>query len=803
MNDIQLEEKYDASSITVLKGLEAVRKRPAMYIGSTSSQGLHHLVYEVVDNSIDEALAGYCKNINVTIHLDGSIEVEDDGRGIPVEIHPETGVSTLETVLTTLHAGGKFDGKSYKVSGGLHGVGVSCVNALSEFLEVEIRRDGKVYYQSYERGIPQKDVEITGTTDRTGTKIRFIPDSEIFETTEFSYDILAQRFRELSFLNSGVCIRLKDERTGKEQSFCYEGGIIAFVKHINKNKEVLFDDVIYIKGEKEGIFVEVAIQYNTGYNETIFSFVNSINTTEGGTHLMGFKSALTKNANTQSIKTGLNKDGKETLTGDDIREGLTAIISVKMPNPQFEGQTKTKLGNSEVRGIVESLVNEGLNSFFEEHPNVAKIIILKALEARRAREASKKAKELARRKSALEDLTLPGKLADCQERDPEKSEIFIVEGESAGGSAKQGRNRKFQAILPIKGKIINVEKSRLDKVLSSDEIKAIISALGVSVGGKENGEKEKIRYKKIIIMTDADVDGSHIRTLLLTLFFRQMTHLIRDGYLYIAQPPLYRIKKDKVEKYLKDERDLEETIIDLALDKITVKGTNEIKGKEELVFLKKLVNLKRLAENLEKKFIDPKVLEKAYFLFANEEDFKNEEEFMSKIGKLKEYIEEGEGSIKIGDVKKDFEHESYFVEVTTERNLKVYNTIISRDIYTSADLKEMRSIIRLLKEKLGTPPYSIISDTIYETKSPLKIFEKIYEIGNKGVYIQRYKGLGEMNPSQLWETTMNPETRVLRKVMLEDEVIVDDIFSMLMGEKVEPRRKFIEENAWEVKNLDI
>lgn len=803
MNDIQLEEKYDASSITVLKGLEAVRKRPAMYIGSTSSQGLHHLVYEVVDNSIDEALAGYCKNINVTIHLDGSIEVEDDGRGIPVEIHPETGVSTLETVLTTLHAGGKFDGKSYKVSGGLHGVGVSCVNALSEFLEVEVRRDGKVYYQSYERGIPQKDVEITGTTDRTGTKIRFIPDSEIFETTEFSYDILAQRFRELSFLNSGVCIRLKDERTGKEQSFCYEGGIIAFVKHINKNKEVLFDDVIYIKGEKEGIFVEVAIQYNTGYNETIFSFVNSINTTEGGTHLMGFKSALTKNANTQSIKTGLNKDGKETLTGDDIREGLTAIISVKMPNPQFEGQTKTKLGNSEVRGIVESLVNEGLNSFFEEHPNVAKIIILKALEARRAREASKKAKELARRKSALEDLTLPGKLADCQERDPEKSEIFIVEGESAGGSAKQGRNRKFQAILPIKGKIINVEKSRLDKVLSSDEIKAIISALGVSVGGKENGEKEKIRYKKIIIMTDADVDGSHIRTLLLTLFFRQMTHLIRDGYLYIAQPPLYRIKKDKVEKYLKDERDLEETIIDLALDKITVKGTNEIKGKEELVFLKKLVNLKRLAENLEKKFIDPKVLEKAYFLFANEEDFKNEEEFMSKIGKLKEYIEEGEGSIKIGDVKKDFEHESYFVEVTTERNLKVYNTIISRDIYTSADLKEMRSIIRLLKEKLGTPPYSIISDTIYETKSPLKIFEKIYEIGNKGVYIQRYKGLGEMNPSQLWETTMNPETRVLRKVMLEDEVIVDDIFSMLMGEKVEPRRKFIEENAWEVKNLDI
>ncbi|MCX7991323.1 MAG: DNA topoisomerase (ATP-hydrolyzing) subunit B [Proteobacteria bacterium] len=803
MSDIQVEERYDASSITVLKGLEAVRKRPAMYIGSTSSQGLHHLVYEVVDNSIDEALAGYCKNINVTIHLDGSIRVEDDGRGIPVEIHPETGTSTLETVLTTLHAGGKFDSKSYKVSGGLHGVGVSCVNALSEFLEVEVRRDGKVYYQSYERGVPQKDVEITGTTDRTGTVIRFIPDSQIFETTEFSYDILAQRFRELAFLNSGVCIRLKDERTGKEQSFCYEGGIIAFVKHINKNKEVLFDEVIYIKGEKEDVTVEVAIQYNTGYNETIFSFVNSINTIEGGTHLMGFKSALTKNANIQSIKTGLNKDGKETLTGDDIREGLTAIISIKLSNPQFEGQTKTKLGNSEVRGIVESIVNDGLNNFFEEHPNIAKIIILKALEARRAREASKKAKELARRKSALEDLTLPGKLADCQEKDPEKSEIFIVEGESAGGSAKQGRNRKFQAILPIKGKIINVEKARLDKVLSSDEIKAIISALGVSVGGKENGEKEKIRYKKIIIMTDADVDGSHIRTLLLTLFFRQMNHLIKEGYLYIAQPPLYRIKKDKVEKYLKDEKDLEETIIDLALDKITVKGSVEIKGKENLSFLKKLVNLKRLAETLEKKSIDPKVLEKSYFLFANEEEFKNEEEFMSKIGKIKEYIEEKMGYIKIGDVKKDSEHESFFVEVTTERNLKVFNTIISRDIFTSADLKEMRGTIRLLKEKLGMPPYYIISDTVFETKSPLKIFEKIYEIGNKGVYIQRYKGLGEMNPSQLWETTMNPETRVLRKVMLEDEIIVDDIFSMLMGEKVEPRRKFIEENAWEVKNLDI
>ncbi len=803
MSEIQLEEKYDASSITVLKGLEAVRKRPAMYIGSTSSQGLHHLVYEVVDNSIDEALAGYCKNIVVTIHMDGSIRVEDDGRGIPVEIHPETSLSTLETVLTTLHAGGKFDGKSYKVSGGLHGVGVSCVNALSEFLEVEVRRDGKVYYQCYERGIPKRDVEVTGTTDRTGTTVRFIPDSEIFETTEFSYDILAQRFRELSFLNSGVCIRLKDERTGKEQSFCYEGGIIAFVKHINKNKEVLFDEVIYLKGDKDDISVEVAIQYNAGYNETIFSFVNSINTIEGGTHLMGFKSALTRTINSQSIKTGLNKDGKETLTGDDIREGLTAIISVKMPNPQFEGQTKTKLGNSEIKGIVESIVNEGLNSFFEEHPNISKIIIIKALEARRAREASKKAKELARRKSALEDLTLPGKLADCQEKDPDKSEIFIVEGESAGGSAKQGRNRKFQAILPIKGKIINVEKSRLDKVLSSEEIKAIISALGVSIGGKENGEKEKIRYKKIIIMTDADVDGSHIRTLLLTLFFRQMTHLIKEGYLYIAQPPLYRIKKDNFEKYLKDEKDLEETIVDLALDKIAIRGSSEIKGRNELAFLKRLVNLKRLAEALEKKNIDPKVLEKAYFLFANEEEFKSEESFNEKIGKIKEYMEEGYGYIKIGDVKKDFEHESFFVEITTERNLKVYNTIISRDIYTSADLKEMRGVIRLLKEKLGMPPYTILSDDIFETKSPLKIFEKIFDIGNKGVYIQRYKGLGEMNPSQLWETTMNPETRVLRKVMLEDEVIVDDIFSMLMGEKVEPRRKFIEENAWEVKNLDV
>lgn len=792
-------DRYDASSITVLKGLEAVRKRPAMYIGSTGPQGLHHLVYEVVDNSIDEALAGYCKNIKVTIHLDGSVSVEDDGRGIPVDPHPETGVSALETVLTTLHAGGKFDGKSYKVSGGLHGVGISVVNALSEFLEVEVRRDGKVYYQCYERGVPKEPVKVIGTTSRTGTFVRFLPDKEIFETTEFSYDILSHRFRELAYLNSGICIRLKDERTEKSQDFCYEGGIVSFVKYLNKNKDPLFEEVIYFKGEKDDIVVEGAIQYNDTYNETIYTFVNSINTVEGGTHLMGFKSALTKTINNLAAEMGF----KETFTGDDVREGLTVVLSVKIPNPQFEGQTKTKLGNSEVKGIVESIANDKLKAFFEEHPHIARIVVTKAEKARAAREASRKAKELIRRKNALDDFSLPGKLADCQEKDPEKCEIFIVEGESAGGSAKQGRNRKFQAILPLKGKILNVEKAREEKILSNEEIKTIISALGTKIG--KDGDKKRLRYGKVIIMTDADVDGSHIRTLLLTFFFRQMPHVIEDGHLYIAQPPLYKIKKDKTEKYLKDERELEETIIQISSQKTQICSSRDetvtIVDKEK--FFKNLLNYSKVFKTLERKGLDLNVVEGALFAFESLEDFKDETEFSKRLAMVKELLEKKNLEAKFSDVTRDEEHESLFVEVKTERFGKSFNTRISRELYTSGDFKEVRECVKGVKSTIGIPPFMLDFEGKHVVYSLKELYDKIFEIGSKGFYIQRYKGLGEMNPEQLWETTMNPDNRTLVKITLEDAVAADEAFSMLMGDKVEPRRRFIEENAWEVKNLDV
>ncbi|MCX7770534.1 MAG: DNA topoisomerase (ATP-hydrolyzing) subunit B [Proteobacteria bacterium] len=795
-------EQYDASSITVLKGLEAVRKRPAMYIGSTSTQGLHHLVYEVVDNSIDEALAGFCKKIVVTILLDGSIKVEDDGRGIPVDIHPDTGESALQTVMTVLHAGGKFEGKSYKVSGGLHGVGISVVNALSKYLEVEVRRDGKVYYQAYERGNPLDKVKVIGNTNRTGTTVHFFPDPEIFETTEFSFDILANRFRELAYLNSGIEIILKDERNDKEKQFLYEGGIVSYVKYLNKNKDVLFDKVIFIKKEKEDITVEVAIQYNSGYSELVQSFVNSINTIEGGTHVMGFRSALTKNINSQAVKLGLTKELKEALTGDDVREGLTAVISVKIPNPQFEGQTKTKLGNSEVRGIVESIVNDGLNDFFEENPDIAKIIISKAVEAKNAREAAKKAKELTRRKGALEDLTLPGKLADCQEKDPEKSEIFLVEGESAGGSAKQGRNRKFQAILPLKGKILNVEKSRIDKVLSSEEIKTIISALGTSIGKIENG-KDKLRYKKIIIMTDADVDGSHIRTLLLTLFYRQMPHIIEQGCLYIAQPPLYRVKKDKIEKYLKDERELEEFIVKNASENIKIEG-NKILEKESLLnFCKRLISYKKITDKLIKKGVDVLLIEKFLFNFNNDEIFKNEESLRNKILEIMNLVNQNTACKGI-EIIKNQELDDCIAEVITERDLKRYKTKLSLEYIVSGEYKELMDTIKEATKHLGNPQYIIHENgEKYNVNSLRELLEKINEIGSKGVYIQRYKGLGEMNPTQLWETTMNPEKRVLLKVSIQDYAATEEIFSDLMGDKVEPRRNFIEQYAWEVKNLDI
>ncbi|MBI4412035.1 MAG: DNA topoisomerase (ATP-hydrolyzing) subunit B [Deltaproteobacteria bacterium] len=798
-------QTYDASSIRVLEGLEAVRKRPAMYIGSTGPAGLHHLVYELVDNSIDEALAGFCDDIKVTIHIDNTITVEDNGRGIPVDIHPTEGVSAAEVALTKLHAGGKFEKSAYKVSGGLHGVGVSCVNALSEKLELEIRRDNKVYQQSYQRGVPDAPLKEVGTTDKRGTKVWFKADHEIFESIEFSFDILSQRLRELSFLNRGVKIFVRDERTEKEHLFEYKGGIVSFVEFLNQRKAPVHQKVIYFEGEKEGVIVEVAMQWNDGYNESVFSFANNINTVEGGTHLSGFRSAMTRCINAYAEKGGQLKGLEEKPSGEDIREGLTAIISIKIPEPQFEGQTKAKLGNSEVEGIVKQLVNDHFGSYLEEHPGDAKKIVLKVAEAARAREAARKARNLVRRKSALDVGSLPGKLADCQEKDPRYAELYIVEGDSAGGSAKQGRDRKNQAILPLKGKILNVEKARFDKMLSSEEIRVLITALGTGIGETDHNI-EKLRYHNIVIMTDADVDGSHIRTLLLTFFYRHMPQVIERGHLFIAQPPLYRLKKGKTETYLKDDQTLKEYLIEFGVEGVKIKTRGkEIGGKPLADLVRLLIGYGQIMDRVEKRY-DPRiVLALVRGTRMDRELLKDETALGLELDKLRIFLKEevDEMNHYTEENLPDEEHSSRRIVFKSTYKGARRTTTIDDEFLATAEIHQLQKMEKEFRE-LGEGPYQIWHD---EKRFVVKRLEQVRDYvlgeGKRGLTIQRYKGLGEMNPQQLWDTTMNPETRTLLKVQVEDAVESDQIFTVLMGDQVEPRREFIEQNALNVRNLDI
>ena len=788
------EADYGAGHIKVLEGLEAVRKRPAMYIGSTGADGLHHLVYEVVDNSIDEALAGFCSEVHVVIHIDNSVTVIDNGRGIPTEIMPKEGLPAAEVVLTKLHAGGKFDNTAYKVSGGLHGVGISVVNALSDTLNLEIWRGGKVYVQTYNRGVPAGPLEMTGHTDRRGTKVTFKPDDQIFEATDFSFDVLSQRLRELAFLNRGLLITIDDERSEKKHEFHYTGGIISFVEHLNKNKAALHDKVIYFEGVREGIDLQIAMQYNDGYQEQIFTFANNINTHEGGTHMIGFKSALTRTLNSYAVANNLFKEVKENLSGDDVREGLVAVISVKLPNPQFEGQTKTKLGNSEVKGIVETLVNDGLSNYLEETPSLAKKIIGKAVEAARAREAARRARELVRRKGALDGMSLPGKLADCQERSPEKSEIFIVEGDSAGGSAKQGRDRRTQAILPIKGKILNVEKARYDKMLTHQEIVAMITALGTGIG-QDDFDAGKLRYHKVIIMTDADVDGSHIRTLLLTFFYRQMGRLIENGHIYIAQPPLFKVKKGKSEQYIKDERQMSRFLLKKATENLTIEAKGQqLTGRDLTNFLEKLIELNGVFNRVDRHFRDVRVTDLLLSMSAENRAFLGDAEKMKTVA---EKIESFGYSVEI------LTDEEHSVQKLLYRQGSQSPRVIGYQELSSPEYQRLLVLHRAIGE-LDQPPFIAKTESTSATlKDRQQLIDHILELGKKDLQIQRYKGLGEMNPEQLWETTMDPEKRTLLQVQIKDAVDTDDIFTVLMGDAVEPRRKFIEDNALEVKNLDI
>jgi DNA gyrase subunit B len=791
------ESTYGAEDIKILKGLSAVRKRPAMYIGSTGPDGLHHLVYEAVDNSVDESLAGYCNNIDVILHHDGSCTVTDDGRGIPTGPHPgdTEGRTAAEVVLTELHAGGKFESSAYKISGGLHGVGISVVNALSEWLELEVKQNGQVFQQRFERGKPTGPLTVVGKTKSRGTKVTFKPDSEIFETTEFSYDVLSQRLRELAFLNRGLKININDERTDRGQEFLYKGGIVSFVEHLNKNKTPLHPKPVYISGEKDGIFAEVALQYNDSYSEMIYTFANNINTREGGTHLVGFKSALTRTANNYAISSNILKNGKDSVSGDDIREGLTAVISVKIPNPQFEGQTKMKLGNSEAKGIVESIVNDALATYFEENPSIAKKIIEKAIQAARAREAARKARELTRRKGALEDTGLPGKLADCSEKDPALSELFIVEGDSAGGSAKQGRDRRTQAILPLRGKILNVEKARFDKMLSSEEIRILITAMGTGIGA-DDFDINKIRYHKIVLMTDADVDGAHIRTLLLTFFYRQMPEIIEKGYLYIAQPPLFRVKKGKTEKYIQNEQEMQNMLLELAVEDISIplKG-QDVKGKALVPFLKKLTGYEKLIDWFERRRKDPKVLRFLLEEGVTKSSLKDKAGLEGLIKKMKAAIPQ----ISASSIFADDEHEGFGVEITRQN----YKVVLDGNLLLKPEYRELETLHNTISE-LGTAPYTInAKDGPKELKNTTELYRFIFDSARKGLNIQRYKGLGEMNPQQLWETTMDSDKRTLLQVSIEDSVQADEIFTILMGDQVEPRKDFIVKHALEAKNIDI
>ena len=797
---------YDSSSIKVLEGLEAVRLRPAMYIGSTTENGLHHLVYEVVDNSVDEALAGHCDRVEVIIHLDDSITVTDNGRGIPVDIKEEFGISAAEVVMTKLHAGGKFDSNSYKVSGGLHGVGVSCVNALSESLHLEIWNKKFTWEQDYKKGIPQGPLTQTGKAGaKTGTKITFKPDTTIMDAHVFNYDTLAQRLRELAFLNKGLTITLSDERVDppKQTEFHYSGGIAEFIRHLNKGKAVLHEKPIYIEGERElpnggQLSMEVALQYNDGYSESIFSFANNINTVDGGSHLSGFRSALTRTINAYGQQAGLFKDVKENLSGDDVREGLTAVVSVKLPQPQFEGQTKGKL-NSDIQGYIVQLVNEKLGEYFDKNPAVMRKIVSKAIDAARAREAARKARDLTRRKGALDSGGLPGKLSDCQEKDPERCELFLVEGESAGGTAKSGRDRRYQAILPLKGKILNVEKARYDKMLGHEEIRSMITAIGTGIG-LTDFDVAKLRYHKVIIMTDADVDGSHIRTLLLTFFFRHMQELIKRGHVYIAQPPLYLIKKGKTQKYIKDDKEFTREILRRATENLTVEAQDgtKLEGAELRSFLISLDEFQQMFKRMERRMRDPQVVEvlaNIDYKLDSKADFQEKANLEPVVTSLK--------AVKIdARVEREEEHEAWKViyrdPTSAERSISV-------DLMSQPEYRRMRAIAKQVA-KNNRPPFKVQKEgkADAETRTSWReLLEHVKSEGMREVSIQRYKGLGEMNAEQLWATTMNAETRTLLKVDLQDLAETETIFSTLMGEDVESRRKFIEENALDVRNLDV